>query len=79
MTMYKIPVDTFYYLRTGVGNICTANAGQPCEEFHGAIVTLKDDTEVMIVHAVDVDKENIIADDTEINKVGGEVIVDYEQ
>lgn len=77
--MYKIPVDKFEELKAKVGNICTANEGQPCEELHGSIVMLKDDSEVMVVHAVDADKKSIITDDPEITKVGGEKIADYEQ
>ena len=77
--MYQIPVGKFDELKTKVGNICQVNTGQPCEELHGTVVTLKDDSEVMIVHAVNADKANIIADDSEITKVGGEAIEDYKQ
>jgi hypothetical protein len=75
--MYKIPIKEFEALRLKAGNICTANEGQPCEELHGAIVTLKDGSQVIVAHAVDKDGKNII-DDTEITKVKGEAIADYE-
>lgn len=77
--MYKINESEFEALRLKVGNICTANEGQPCEELHGEVVTLKDDSKVMVVHAVDKDRANIIIDDSEITKLGGEAIENYEQ
>jgi hypothetical protein len=76
--MYKIPVAEFEGLRLKVGTVCQVNSGQPCEELHGILMTLKDETNVMVVHAVDKDKKNII-DDSEITKVDGEAIADYEQ
>lgn len=77
--MYKIPVNKFEELRLKVGNICTANEGQPCKELHGKVVTLKDDSEIMLVHALDENKVSIIMDDSEIIKAGGEAIENYEQ
>lgn len=77
--MYKIPVNKFEELKQKVGNICQVNERQPCEELHGAVVTLTDESEVMVVHAVNSEKQNIISDDTEITKVGGEAIENYEQ
>ena len=82
MMMYKIPIAEFEALRLKVGNICQANSGQPCEEPHGAVVELKDAVgggTVMICHAVDANRKNIITDDMEITRVGGEAIADYEQ
>ena len=77
--MYKISVAEFEALKLKVGNICQTNEGQPSEELHGTVVTLKDDSKMMIVHAVDARKKNIITDDTEITKAGGEAIENYEQ
>lgn len=77
--MYKIPTNKYATLRLKVGNICQANSGQPCEELHGSVVTLKDDSQVMIVHAVDENKKSIIKDDTETIEAGGEKIDDYAQ
>lgn len=77
--MYKIQVSDFEALRLKVGNICTANKGQPCKELHGTVMTLTDESEVMVIHAVDSNKQNIILDDSEITKVGGEAIENYEQ
>ena len=80
--MYKIAPKEFEALRQKAGNICQANSGQPCEDLHGTEFELKDEIgggQVMVVHAVNENKENIIADDTEIMKAGGESMADYAQ
>lgn len=77
--IYKIEVVEFEALRLKVGNVCTVSKGQPCEELHGTVMTLTDESEVMVVHAVNENKESIITDDSEITETGGEAIADYAQ